>query len=75
MVEEVNAAIQRHRCVPEVISACCAALTVLEVFYSPQSEVRLPASGLLCGIWAGARYAVRVKTILTTTSKLNYTKI
>ncbi|CDI85780.1 hypothetical protein, conserved [Eimeria praecox] len=39
MVDEVNAAIQRHRCAPEVISACCAALTALEVFYSPQSEV------------------------------------
>lgn len=39
MIEEVNAAIQRHRCVPEVISACCAALTVLEAFYSPQSEI------------------------------------
>ncbi|OEH79632.1 hypothetical protein cyc_04244 [Cyclospora cayetanensis] len=39
MMEEVNRCIQRHRCVPEVVSACCAALTILEDFYTPQSEV------------------------------------
>ncbi|KAL8436211.1 hypothetical protein Efla_003741 [Eimeria flavescens] len=39
MMGEVNAAIQRHRSVPEVISSCCAALTALEGFYSPESEV------------------------------------
>ncbi|KAL8273045.1 hypothetical protein Esti_002966 [Eimeria stiedai] len=39
MLEEVNSAIQRHRSVPEVVSSCCAALTALENFYSPQIEV------------------------------------
>ncbi|KAL8450603.1 hypothetical protein Emed_002475 [Eimeria media] len=39
MMEEVNSAVQRHRSVPEVVSSCCAALTALEDFYTPQSEV------------------------------------
>lgn len=39
MLGEVNAAVQRHRSVAEVISSCCAALTALEEFFSPQSEV------------------------------------
>lgn len=39
MIDEVNTTIQRHRSVPEVVSACCAAFTSLESYYSPQSEV------------------------------------